>query len=187
MKNPKFQASTLKLTPYPEHQLRFMGHPQIRARRSGSKLRASLVLGACCLLLLACPRANAQSYSVDWFKIAGGGGTSTGSVYSVSGTIGQHDAGGPMSGGNYSLNGGFWALYAVQTPGAPSLKIFLTATNTAVVSWPFPSTGFNLQQNTDLSAANWAAPAETINNNGTINFIIVSSPSGNRFYRLKSP
>ena len=38
-------------------------------------------------------------------------------------TIGQHGAGGPMTGGNYSLTGGFWALYAVQTPGAPLLKI----------------------------------------------------------------
>ena len=36
----------------------------------------------------------AQSYSIDWYKIAGGGGTSTGGVYSVSGTIGQNDAAG---------------------------------------------------------------------------------------------
>jgi hypothetical protein len=33
---------------------------------------------------------RAQSYSIDWFTIDGGGGTSTG-VYSVSGTIGQQD------------------------------------------------------------------------------------------------
>ncbi len=52
----------------------------------------------------------AQQYSIDWYKVAGGGGTSTGGTYSVSGTIGQHDAGGPMTGGNYSLTGGFWAL-----------------------------------------------------------------------------
>jgi hypothetical protein len=65
----------------------------------------------------------AQQYSIDWYKISGGGGTSNGGVYSVSGTIGQHDAGGPMTGGNYSLTGGFWALYAVQTPGAPLLTI----------------------------------------------------------------
>jgi len=44
----------------------------------------------------------------------------------------------------------------------------------------------NLQQNTNLSTANWATPAETINNNGMINFIIVSPSTGNRFYRLKS-
>jgi hypothetical protein len=138
-------------------------------------------------MLLICPCAHAQTYSIDWYKVAGGGGTSTGSVYSVSGTIGQPDAGLTMSGGNYSLTGGFWALYAVQTPRAPLLRIFLTPTNTAVVSWPAPSTGFNLQQNTNLSTSIWIAPAETINNNGTLNFIIVSPPTGKRFYRLKSP
>src|SRR5450759_4556388 len=78
---------------------------------------------------------RAQSYSIDWFTIDGGGGTSTGGVYSVSGTIGQHDASEAMTGGNYSLTGGFWALYAVQTPGAPVLSIQLTTTNTVVVSW----------------------------------------------------
>src|SRR5262245_41656697 len=57
--------------------------------------------------------AGAQSYSIDWYKIAGGGGTSTGSVYSVSGTIGQPDAGPTMSGGNYSVDGGFWGFIAV--------------------------------------------------------------------------
>jgi hypothetical protein len=55
--------------------------------------------------------------------VAGGGGTSTGGVYAVSGTIGQLDASGTMTGGSYSLTGGFWALYAVQTPGAPTLTI----------------------------------------------------------------
>ena len=38
--------------------------------------------------------AAAQSYSIDWHTIDGGRGTSTGGVYAVSGTIGQHDAGG---------------------------------------------------------------------------------------------
>src|ERR1019366_8869831 len=67
--------------------------------------------------------ATAQSYSIDWYKIAGGGGTSTGGTYSVSGTIGQPDASGAMSGGSYSLTGGFWSLYAVNMPGAPVLTI----------------------------------------------------------------
>jgi len=131
--------------------------------------------------------ALAQSYSIDWYKIAGGGGTSTGGNYSVSGTIGQHDAGGPMTGGSYSLYGGFWALYAVQTPGAPVLSIKLTTTNTAQVYWPSPSTGYNLQVNTNLATTNWVTPAETVQDNGTIKYIIVSPPTGNRFYRLKNP
>src|SRR5437870_2462332 len=105
-----------------------------------------------CFILLHSPIVlHAQSYSIDWYKIAGGGGTSTGGVYSVSGTIGQHDAGGPMTGGNFSLTGGFWALYAVQTVGAPTLSIKLTTTNTAQVYWTSPSTGFTLQVNTNVA------------------------------------
>ena len=56
-----------------------------------------------------CLRTSGQSYSIDWYKIAGGGGTSTNGQYAVTGTIGQPDAGGAMAGGNYSLTGGFWA------------------------------------------------------------------------------
>ena len=74
--------------------------------------------------LLVISAGLAQSYSINWYKVAGGGGASTGGVYSVSGTIGQHDAGQPITGGTYSLTGGFWSLIAVvQTPGAPTLYI----------------------------------------------------------------
>src|SRR5436189_1812116 len=97
------------------------------------------------LLLTFVPTsASAQNYSIDWFSIDGGGGSSTGGVYSVTGTIGQPDAG-HMSGGNFALDGGFWAIIAtVQTPGAPALRVVFTATNTVVVAWPSPSTGFSL-------------------------------------------
>src|SRR5689334_14214846 len=96
-----------------------------------------------------CLRASGQQYSIDWFKVAGGGGTSTNGQYSLSGTIGQPDAG-YMSGGNYTLDGGFWGIVAaIQTPGAPLLRVVLTATNTVVVAWPNPSTGFSIQQNTN--------------------------------------
>ena len=133
--------------------------------------------------------SQAQSYSIDWYKIAGGGGTSTGGVYTVSGTIGQHDASAnnAMTGGNFSLTGGFWSLFAVQTAGAPVLSIKLTSTNTAQVYWSSSSPGWNLQVNTNVATTNWVTPAETIQDNGTIKFIIVNPPAGNRFYRLKSP
>jgi hypothetical protein len=139
------------------------------------------------LIELGLSSARGQNYSVDWYTIDGGGGTSTGGVYSVSGTIGQHDAGGPMTGGNFSLTGGFWALYAVQTPGAPVLSIKLTTTNTAMVYWTSPSTGYNLQVNTNVATTNWVTPAESVTDDGTIKYIIVNPPTGNRYYRLKSP
>ncbi|MGA2750172.1 MAG: hypothetical protein ABSG59_15470 [Verrucomicrobiota bacterium] len=66
-----------------------------------------------------------------------------------------------------------------------SLTVSLTSTNTVVVSWPYPSTGWNLQQNNDLTTANWVTPPETVNNDGTNNFIIVIPSAGSRFYRLE--
>jgi hypothetical protein len=128
-------------------------------------------------------------FSIDWFKIAGGGGTSTGSVYTVSGTIGQPDAGGPLTNGQYSITGGFWSLLSiVQTPGSPLLSISSTPTNTAMIFWPSPSTGFILQQNTNgVSSLNWSNVVTTPTDNGTIRYIIVNPPTGNRFYRLVHP
>jgi hypothetical protein len=131
---------------------------------------------------------NAQTYAIDWFSIDGGGGTSSGGAFSLSGTIGQPDANPQlMTGGNFSLTGGFWSLLALQTPESPLLAILLTGTNTALVLWPSPSTGFTLQQNPQLSTTNWSAAPESVNDNGTNKFIIVNPPTGNRFYRLFKP
>jgi len=130
---------------------------------------------------------RAQNYSINWFKLAGGGGASTNGQYSLSGTIGQHDAGGPMTNGNYSLTGGFWVVSIVQTEGAPMLRIFLTTTNTAVVAWPAPSTGWTLQSTTNLASQNWTAAAGTMILVGTENHFIVLPLVGNRFYRLIHP
>src|SRR5437868_3641816 len=117
------------------------------------KRKSTFACRAAVLLLAACSSqfstARAQSYSIDWYKIAGGGGTSTGSVYSITGTIGQADAGGPMTGGNYSLTGGFWALSAVQTPGAPTLLI-TSSGNNAVLFWSANTVGFVLEHNNSL-------------------------------------
>lgn len=67
--------------------------------------------------------AIAQSFSIDWHTL-GGGGTSSGGVFAVSGTIGQAEASPqPLAGGSFSLTGGFWSLVAVQTEGAPLLSI----------------------------------------------------------------
>jgi hypothetical protein len=50
--------------------------------------------------------------TIDWFTVGDPGATSDGGNYSLSGTIGQADAG-EMSGGNYALTGGFWSLYSL--------------------------------------------------------------------------
>ena len=133
--------------------------------------------------------ALGQSYAIDWFTIDGGGGASAGGGYSLNGSIGQHDATTvTMSGGSYSMTGGFWSLVAVQTPGAPLLKIFFTATNTAVISWPSASTGFTVQQqNGQLNPTGWTTAPQTVADNGTNKYIIVNPPTGTRYYRLFKP
>jgi hypothetical protein len=149
------------------------------------KTKIALLLIGTNLLAAA---ALAQTYRIDWYTVDGGGGTSTGGGFSVSGTIGQPDAGRPMTNGAYSVTGGFWSLApVVPTPGAPLLAITLSGTNTVLVSWPSPSTGFVLQENTNLNTTSWAPSPATITDNGTNKFIIVNPPVVNRFYRLWKP
>jgi hypothetical protein len=129
-----------------------------------------------------CLQASAQNYTIDWYKVAGGGGTSTGSVYSISGTIGQPDASAnnAMTGGSYSMTGGFWSLYAVQTVGAPLLNISY-AGNQAVISWSPSATGWTLQTNANLATPTWGNYLGTVVNNSITN----APPKGNVFFRLK--
>jgi hypothetical protein len=124
--------------------------------------------------------AHAQNYTIDWYKVSGGGGTSTGGTYQVSGTIGQPDASGAMTGGNYSLTGGFWSLYAVQTPGAPLLTITQMG-NQAIVSWDASATGWTLQTNANLATPTWGNYLGSIGNNRATN----APPKGNLFFRLE--
>jgi hypothetical protein len=147
------------------------------------KIKFSFV---CLCVWLGVSVAGAQQYSINWYKISGGGGTSGSGQYAVSGTIGQHDAGGPMTGGNYSLTGGFWSLISVvQTAGAPMLTITHSG-NSVTISWPYPSASWTLQQNSDLKTADWTTSGG-ISNDGTNNFITITSPTGNLFFRLTHP
>lgn len=149
--------------------------------------RLASAAGALLLAAMTTPLA-AQDYSIDWFTIDGGGGTSTGGVFSVSGTIGQSDAA-ESSGGSFAVQGGFWALIgAVQLPGSPLLTIARTATNTVAISWPSPSIGFTLQQNTnDVASLNWSNVVAVPSDNGTTKTVIINPPTGSRFYRLIKP
>jgi len=143
-------------------------------------------------LCLACAglfalATQAQQYSIDWFRVSGGGGTSTGDVYAVSGTIGQPDAGMAMSGGSYSLTGGFWSLIAVvQTPGLPNLTITYSG-NSVIISWP--NTGSStLQQSSNLAApTGWTTSGYTITTVNGTNSITITPPTGNLFFRLTQP
>jgi hypothetical protein len=155
------------------------------------KQRLRPVGGGLCLLTFFilhsafCLCAQGQ-YSIDWSTIDGGGGTTTGGVYTVSGTIGQPDAG-RMSGGNFTLDGGFWGLIAaVQTPGAPLLSIALNSQlGTVTISWPLSETSWQLQTTTNLvtTGCTWSGCSHVTN--GAICVHVESPPLGKKFYRLR--
>jgi hypothetical protein len=142
-------------------------------------------LVVCLLVCVLRLPAFAQSYSIDWYKVAGGGGASTGATYQVSGTIGQPEAGGAMSGGQYSLTGGFWSLIAVvQTPGGPTLTI-TNSGNSVTISWPVAPAGVVLQQNGDVAnPAGWSPYGGTISTANGVSSITLTPPAGTQFYRL---
>ncbi len=89
-----------------------------------------------------------------------------------------------MSGGTYSLTGGFWSLISVvQTAGAPTLTIAQSG-NSVIVSWP--DTGsYTLQQNNNLATpAGWMTSGYTISTSNGTNSITITPPTGNLFFRL---
>ncbi|MBI5385932.1 MAG: hypothetical protein HZA90_14735 [Verrucomicrobia bacterium] len=126
--------------------------------------------------------------AIDWFTIDGGGGASSNGQYSVSGTLGQPDAG-AMSGGSFTLQGGFWGVVAaVQTPGAPTLSI-TRAGSDVVVSWPLPADGWVLEQTNRLASASEPWPTATwpcVTNASDIRVTMPAAP-GHRFFRLHKP
>jgi hypothetical protein len=127
----------------------------------------------------------AQSYTIDWYKVAGGGGTSTGGTYQVSGTIGQPDAGGPMSGGSYAVTGGFWSLInVVQTPGVPNLFITPNGANSVKLLWANTGT-YTLLQATSLANGNWTTNSSSVTTLNGTNSITISPPTGNLFFKLR--
>ena len=153
-----------------------------------ARLPAPSVWLFCFLILQSvfCLRAEGQNYSIAWYKISGGGGASTGGTYAASGSIGQTDASGTMSGGNFSAIGGFWSIMSVvQTAGLPTLFI-TNSDNRVIVFWSDPATNrYQLQQNANLAnVAGWGTTSYTISPANGTNSITITSPTGRLFFRL---
>jgi hypothetical protein len=74
-------------------------------------LAMAIVVG---VFALAVPSRAQSQFSLTWYTIDGGGGASSGGGSTLTGTVGQPDAGPAMTGGTFSLAGGFWSA-----PGGP--------------------------------------------------------------------
>jgi hypothetical protein len=138
------------------------------------------------ILLVA--NASAQ-YAIPWFKIAGGGAMqSTGGIYTLSGTIGQVDAGRVAStNDSVRLESGFWGI-AIQQAGYPVLNITQSGTN-ALVAWVTAETGFILQSVTNLATPTaWADTGLAPVVSSSTNVVIVPlNPAVKTFFRLRRP
>ncbi len=82
------------------------------------KHKLVIILGASlvCLLLVGAARSEgismpasdlADDFSISWWTVDAGGGRSQGSVFVLTGTLGQPDAN-RASGGNFVVTSGFW-------------------------------------------------------------------------------
>jgi hypothetical protein len=132
--------------------------------------------------LLAIPLAAlAQPYAIDWYTVDGGGGTSGGGNYTLSGTIGQSDAATtPLSGGNYTLQGGFWPGLVVTIPGeGPTLFIQLSGAN-VIISWSPDTPGYALEETDNLTTLIWTDAPDG-------NPVPIPAGGAAKFYRLKKP
>lgn len=132
--------------------------------------------------------SQGQNYSIDWYSIDGGGGTSTGGVYSISGTIGQPDAG-RLTGASYVMEGGFWGFVgALQAVGAPLLSVERLGSDVRVF-WPVSSTGFVLEEANSFVGGipSWQSATVPYQTNAVHIGVTIPGPAGMKIYRLRKP
>jgi hypothetical protein len=147
--------------------------------QQGSSARGRIWLFGAASLFAGMLLVQAQPYGLDWQSTDGGGGTSSGGVFTVAGTIGQPDTG-AMSGGQITLQGGFWPGMIVPSAGETPTLFISRSGDSVVISWSPATAGFQLEATTDVAGGVWtAAPA------GNPVTLPITGSAG--FYRLKKP
>ena len=109
--------------------------------------------------------AIGQAYSIESYVIAGGVGSSSGGGFSLSGTVAEPSAGSVLTGGAYTLRGGFWPGIILSAEGEiPQLFIQLSG-ESVTLSWTPATAGFVLEQSGDVLSDAWL-PAPTPSSSG---------------------
>lgn len=131
-------------------------------------------------------------YTIDQTKLADGSDPATPGQWSGWKNIGTFTATHLSAGfawdftaGNTGPNTtGTIRIRPVATETLPILSIDKIGSD-IVLSWPSPSTGYVLKENSNLSVGNWTAVTATIADNGTTKSVTIASPTGKNFYRLE--
>lgn len=90
-----------------------VGGPDAGVLLDGTSLHPRDIAGAAVFAdvlnnIVSARRAVVPVVEIPWHTIDAGGGRSTASIFELTGTIGQPDASRVLSGGRYSISGGFW-------------------------------------------------------------------------------
>ncbi len=113
------------------------------------------------------------AFAVTRFTIDGGGGTSSGGSYMLSGTIGQPDAG-QMTGGSYTLSGGFFLGQVNSPPSCPGDTngdgdVDVNDLNNVILDWGTDGSA----NGGDLTDATGTGPPDGIVNVNDLNAVVV--------------
>jgi hypothetical protein len=147
------------------------------------KTLAILITG----LALLTASANAQLFSIAWFELNGGGSTSTGGNYTLTGNPGP-PAAGQVNGDAFSLLGGFLGMTAATQPSDPPSLSAWCINTTIVVTWPASAAGWVLEVTVGdpTPASVWTAIPPPYGTDGAHLLFSEPLPLGSKFYRLRS-
>lgn len=131
------------------------------------------------------------AFTLPWSTLDGGGGISSGTtpggtVFTLTGTIGQFDAAAPpATGGSHTIASGFWAhIINSPDPDYPDLTITRQPNGDASIQWQSDAAGWQVQTSTDLTG--WTNIGGTITTSGVLT-ITYDPGVPKRFFRLKKP
>ncbi|HTR42933.1 MAG TPA: hypothetical protein VMH87_15065 [Pseudomonadales bacterium] len=89
----------------------------------------------------------------------------------------------------FAVGAGLTGIWTCPLNTSANLKIKRTTFTNVMVSWGVPSTNLVLQQNLDLTTAQWSNVTNqpVLNLTNLQNQVMLPLPPGSAFYRLKTP
>jgi hypothetical protein len=129
------------------------------------------------------------AFTLPWSTLDGGGGKSSGTsaggtVFTVTGTIGQFDTT-EAAGGAHRIAGGFWAhVINSPDPDYPDLTIVRQPNGDATIQWQGDAAGWQVQTSTDL--VQWGNIGGVITTGGVLT-VTYDPGVPKRFFRMKKP